>query len=194
MAILNLKTVDKLVASPGIKPILTLGAQTITPCQLSHDLNIQLHAATSLIMHGLAGRLHERVAIDLMLSGGLRVSEVLEMNFCKVNALGQVFIRGLKGSSSKLVTPLYFRKFWLQRVGSSLSPFLHISRFLLYKYMRSNGIGIVHGGARNNSVTHAMRHLHVFLMEMLELESADMSVILGHKSLSSLKYYIHGNS
>jgi site-specific recombinase XerC len=134
----------------------------------------------------------ERVAIDLMLSAGLRVSEILAQQSLRVNVLGQIFVFGSKGSDSKLVTPLYFKKFWLSRSGSHVSPFIHISRFSLYRYLRANDISLRHGAGKNMSVTHSMRHLHVYLLEIMSLSEIQMSEVIGHKSLRSLKFYLHG--
>lgn len=169
-------------------------AQFAELCQHNTNLDAELSNILDIIVSGSDSRILERILCDLMLSGGLRVSEVLDLADLKVNVLGQVFIFGRKGSDSKLVTPIYFKNYWLKKIPVCSNPFKHISRFSFYKWLKSQGVGIHHGNKINNSVTHAMRHLHVYLMELMELEPKQMSEIIGHKSNRSLKYYLHGQN
>lgn len=176
----------------SIKSVPKLSAQYDTLCQPNEQRELVLDVVLNEIVHGSDYRLMERIMLDLMLSGGLRVSEVLNDSYIQANVLGQVYIRGLKGSDSKLVTPIYFKDFWNDYSKNRCSPFLHISRFSFYKYCRSLGIIIKHVGKNNNSVTHAMRHLHVYMMELIQVPENELSHILGHKRISNLKYYRSG--
>lgn len=175
-----------------IEAVSKLPAQYASLCQLTTKHESLLNVVVSAIMNEKGLRVNECMMLDLMLSGGLRVSELLQDNCIKVNRLGQVYIRGLKGSSDKLVTPIYYKSFWQKYKPSQTSPFMHISRFSFYKWCRSIGIVLKHKGKENNSVTHAMRHLHVYLMELMDIPEKDLSLILGHKSLRNLKYYSSG--
>jgi len=178
----------------GVKSVPKPSAQFAELCKPNNELQEGLNNILDLIVNGNESRLKERMLCDLMLSGGLRVSEVLDLAELKVNVLGQVFIFGRKGSESKLVTPIYYRNFWVKKVPKCTNPFQHISRFSFYKYLKSQNITIRHNNKQNASVTHAMRHLHVYLMELMNLEHDQMSEIIGHKSNRSLKYYLHGKN
>jgi len=169
-----------------------LPAQSARLCCATSKMELQLRIVLDVITHGTESYFLERVLMDLMLSGGLRVSEVLDMAEFKINYLGQIFIFGSKGSSSKLVTPLFFRKFWYGRIGIYSNPFINISRFSFYKWLISQEISVNHGSNRNLSVTHAFRHLHVYLLELMSIPENDMSDVVGHKSKKSLKYYLNG--
>lgn len=175
-----------------VNAVPNLSAQSIKLCQDRNDMLTTLNNVCFCIINDKDQRYLERVALDLMLSAGLRVSECVGSEKLKVNALGQVYITGSKGSDPKLVTPLYFRNFWLKRVGIHTSPFLHISRFIMYKYMKRNEVIIPSTGDKNSKVTHSLRNLHVYLMQLIEIPSEEMSSILGHKSFSNIKYYLHG--
>jgi len=186
----SLETVRSGRKETKVKSMSSPTAQTAILCQPSSDLELLLVSVMHVVANGEDRRILERTLLDLMLSGGLRVSEVLDPQFLKVNRLGQVYIAGLKGSSPKLVTPLHFRKFWLNRQGNLLNPFMHISRFSFYKYLKSVSIMIAAKENGNAKVTHAMRHLHVHLMQILEIDNSDMSKIVGHKSLRNIAWYV----
>lgn len=80
------------------------------------------------------------VGVDLMLSGGLRLSELLLADAFFVNQLGQVRIEGRKGSADKLVAPLYHRDWWLARVGWVANPFNFVSRWSWYRFFVRKGV------------------------------------------------------
>jgi len=169
-------------------------AQSITLCQPDNSLLRILDIVVYTITSPSASYKLERVLLDLMLSGGLRISEVLGPGVLKVNMLGQVFIQGSKGSDNKLVTPIHFKSFWVNSIGTVANPFMHISRFSFYKWLRKNEISIDLGKNGNNKVTHSLRHLHVYLMELMNLSEKEMSEILGHKNIKNIKYYLHGKN
>lgn len=135
-----------------------------------------------------------RVLIDLQVSGGLRISECLNQRELKVTLLGQVLIRGSKGSQDKLVTPIFFPDYWRSRAGIQLNPFINLTRFSVYKLYKKYGIQMLTNGDSNNLVTHSLRHLSVHLNQMLDLSDSELSRILGHKSLTAIKFYKNGKT
>lgn len=176
----------------GIKSIPSPTAQTITLCQLRESLERPLNNLMYEITLNTMEYRAERMLCDLLLSGGLRVSEVLGSGFLKVNRLGQIYIRGLKGSGDKLVTPIFFANDFKQGLLTGVSIFEHISRFSFHKWLVKREIYINHSPGAKRSTTHTMRHLHVYLMELMALETTSISQILGHKSIKSIDYYLHG--
>lgn len=176
----------------GTNSRLSLAAQTATLCQPNDAYMLLLNHLLHVITSSTQQFKMERILCDLMLSGGLRISEALNPSNLKVSFLGQVFVNGSKGSESKLVTPLYFKSFWSNRAGTLANPFMHISRFSFHKWLVSNDIFIAHGKSQKNSTTHAMRHLHVYLMEIMEMDQDQIRKVLGHKGTTAIKYYLNG--
>jgi len=186
------KIIQSKSTESDVKSIPSPTAQTVKLCQPDDPHMVLLNHLLSVIASKTKRYEMERVLCDLMLSGGLRVSEALQPNQFKVSFLGQVFIKGSKGSEDKLVTPLFFKDFWKKRSGTLLNPFVHISRFSFHKWLMSESIYIVHGNNKKNSTTHAMRHLHVYLMQIMEMDSEQIRKVLGHKGTNAIKFYLNG--
>ena len=129
------------------------------------------------------------VGVDLMLSGGLRLSELLSQNAFFVTPFGQVAIRGSKGSADKLVTPLYHKAYWLERVGWSANPFRIVSRFTWYRFLKAQGVCMHEKGRGNNIVTHAARKLQAHSLFNAGVELEGIRDIMGHRSASSTLFY-----
>jgi len=186
-----MKIIHSKSTESDVKSIPNPTAQTVKLCQPEHDHMLLLNHLLSVIASKSTQYKMERILCDLMLSGGLRVSEALDPARLKVSFLGQVYIEGLKGSESKLVTPLFFKKFWQSRVGTLANPFMHISRFSFHKWLISESVYLVHGKNKKNSTTHAMRHLHVYLMQIMEMDQDQIRKVLGHKGVNAIKYYLN---
>ena len=129
------------------------------------------------------------VGVDLMLSGGLRLSELLYPNAFFVNSLGQVVVHGSKGSADKLVSPLYQKAYWLQSVGWRANPFRIVSRFTWYRFLKSQGVCMHEKGRGNNIVTHAARKLQAHNLFNGGVEIERVRDIIGHRSINSTRYY-----
>lgn len=129
------------------------------------------------------------VGVDLMLSGGLRLSEILNAKWFFVNSLGQVAVNGRKGSADKLVTPLYQKAFWLQSVGWRANPFTFVSRFSWYRFFVRQGVRMYEHGRKNSIVTHAPRKLQAHNLFEGGVELGAIKDIMGHRSESSTLFY-----
>lgn len=186
--------VGMLQVKTEVNPVSNPTAQTITLCQPQEQLEKPLNALLYEITLDTLEFRAERILCDLLLSGGLRVSEVLGSGYLKVNRLGQIYIRGLKGSSDKLVTPIFFANEFKQGLLSQYNIFEHVSRFSFHKWLVKRAIFIEHGKGKKRSTTHTMRHLHVYLMELMSLDSSVIGEVLGHKGKKSIEYYLHGKT
>lgn len=129
------------------------------------------------------------VGIDLMLSGGLRLSEILYPAAFFVTPLGQVAVHGRKKSADKLVSPIYQRGFWLQSQGWRANPFAVTSRWTWYRFFKSQGVCMSEKGRKNNIVTHSARKLQAHNLFNGGVELAGIRDIMGHRSESSTLYY-----
>lgn len=129
------------------------------------------------------------IGTDLMLSGGLRLSELLYPSMLFVNALGQVKINGTKGSAAKLVAPIYQRSYWLAHTGWIANPFSVVSRWSWYRFFKAQGVVMQEAGRGNNVVTHAARKLQAHSLFVAGVDIEQVSEIMGHKAVTSTAYY-----
>ena len=129
------------------------------------------------------------VGVDLMLSGGLRLSEILYPAAFFVTPLGQIAVHGRKKSADKLVSPIYQRGFWLQSQGWRANPFAFTSRWSWYRFFKAQGVCMSEKGRKNNIVTHSARKLQAHNLFNGGVELAGIRDIMGHRSESSTLYY-----
>lgn len=132
---------------------------------------------------------HYALGCDILLSGGLRISELISEPFVFVNSVGQIVFKGRKGSNDKLVTPLYSKAFWLGLRGWVANPCHIVSRFSWYRFLKSQGVIIHEKGKTNASVTHAARKLKAHELYLAELDEKTIQEVIGHKSQRSTSYY-----
>jgi integrase len=128
------------------------------------------------------------------MSGGLRVSEVLRINYSDILVSGQIIINASKGSNNRVVTSLYHTNYLLSLKHNTGQIYEGYTRFYYYRLFKSIGLYIVNQSSGNNSVTHSLRHTHV---KMLHSSTNDKELIqrtIGHKSKKSTEYYINKNS
>ena len=132
---------------------------------------------------------HYALGVDLMLSGGLRVSELVSADVVLVNANGQVLIKGRKGSADRLVTPLYQREYWMGLRGWVHNPCSIVSRFSWYRFLKAQGIVLHESGHVHNSVTHAPRKLYAHQLFAAGVDGRSVADVVGHRSAKSTEYY-----
>jgi integrase len=188
------KSLFKTPKSAGVNSVLSPCTQSASLCELDNNQLSALNACLYFIYSNPKAATLERVLVDLMLSGGLRISEVLNPAGFKVNMLGQVYVIGSKGSENKLVTPLFMREWWLANKCNGFNPFFNYSRFAVHRMFVRNGIFLCGSSGYKNKTTHSLRHLNVALMQLMELPKEELSRLIGHKSFSAINYYLSGKN
>ena len=168
-------------------------AQNATLLQLSDDERMANDILKWIAQQGINRFGMYSVGVDLMLSGGLRLSELLLADTFFVNELGQVRIEGRKGSADKLVAPLYHRDWWLARVGWVANPFNFVSRWSWYRFFRAQGVYFHEDGKMYCSVTHAPRKLQAHNLANAGIELASIADVMGHRSQKSTEFYMPRN-
>lgn len=164
-------------------------AQFGTLLQSSEEDNLNRTILQEIAMGGMNKYGVYSVGVDLMLSGGLRLSELLAPNAFFVTPLGQVAVRGRKRSADKLVSPIYQRGFWLQSVGWRANPFNIVSRWSWYRFFKAQGVCMSEKGRKNNIVCHSARKLQAHNLFNGGVELSGIRDIMGHRSESSTLYY-----
>ena len=131
--------------------------------------------------------------VGLMFSAGLRISSLLMIDFTCISSNLVITIKQKKGSNTIYAQPIYFREVWRSIYENKLTPFELYDRFFFYRLFKRYDLVLKNGTGRNDSVTHAPRK---YLANELYSQENDLQVAkdaLGHKSMSSTKYYINPN-
>lgn len=128
--------------------------------------------------------------ISLQFTAGLRISDLLKINYSNITPNLLIAIEQGKGSNVLNVQPVFYRDIWRAIRDNKLSPMSNYSRFWFYKLYKKLGIMMDNGAGRNNSVTHAPRKL---LAQELYANDNNLEIAknaLGHKDERSTLYYI----
>ena len=125
----------------------------------------------------------------LLFCYGLRVSEVLSLTAASVVGNRQLYIKGLKGSDSRIVQVIYEPQMIdsLLLVNVPLSAVY--SRFWVYRELKRYGLYSYFEGNSNASATHLARHLKVLDLKKSGVPRETISKYIGHKNLKTLVYY-----
>jgi len=132
----------------------------------------------------------DKAVIELLFLHGLRISEVLSINYSDVLHDGRIIIHGSKGSQNRLIHSVLFSSFWADG-STGLLPLNSIySRFYFSRLFKKLGYYKKFGQNQKNSVTHYFRH--VFVQELLAqgVPESDISLFIGHNSKRSIRYYV----
>jgi len=131
-----------------------------------------------------------RVLIDLQMRFGLRISEVLRINYSDLMPLGQIRIKASKRGKSRIIN--YSDDYDYLRFcrANGVKPFGDYDRFFIYREYKKQGIMLFHEKDKKYSVTHAFRHLLVTMLRNEVEDNSLISDVLGHKSRKSIESYI----
>ena len=131
--------------------------------------------------------------VGLMFSAGLRISSLLMIDYNCISSNLVITIKQLKGSNTIYAQPIYFREVWRSIYENKLSPFALYDRFFFYRLFKRYDLVLKNGTGRNDSVTHAPRKYLANEMYGVENDLEAAKNALGHKSVSSTKYYVNEN-
>lgn len=132
---------------------------------------------------------HYSIGVDLLLSGGLRISELISEPTIFVTTTHQIIIKGRKGSNDKIITPLYNVDYWQNYQGWVHNPCYIVSRFSWYRFLKNQGIQLYEKGKKNASVTHVPRKLKAHELYTNNINESTIQNVIGHKNVNSTKYY-----
>ena len=127
--------------------------------------------------------------IELLISSGARISEVLSISPVDIMRNGNVRVRGKKGSSDRIVVTRDSMDYMLRCRSVGKYPFQDWDRFRCYREFKLLGIGMRFPGKEKQSVTHFFRHAYNRMMKKEGIEQELRSSELGHKSRSNIKHY-----
>lgn len=131
--------------------------------------------------------------VGLMFSAGLRISSLLLIDYTCISSNLVITIKQLKGSNTLYAQPIYYREVWRKVYENKLSPFSLYDRFFFYRLFKRYDLVLKNGVGRNDSVTHSPRKYLANEMYGAQNDLEAAKNALGHKSVSSTKYYINEN-
>lgn len=178
----NLKT-NK--AKSELKPC----AQSPALCLASNDWDTTLSAVNAALtkMKNEFSSLYYFTTIQM--SGGLRVSETLNIKVYDITPTGLIKIKTLKGGKSKIINVSEVRDFLLHCKQSAYLPWQDWNRFYVYREFKKFGLPEIQTGARRHAVTHLFRHLQTAELRSINANEKETAEFLGHKSLRSQESY-----
>ena len=144
---------------------------------------IKLMAADNVAVNILA-------LVDLQFQTGIRISDLLSIDFSNVTERIHIVIDQGKGSRKLVVSPSNFRDYWMNVRVNKLKPSAGLNRFFFYRLYKKYGIELDRGANKNKCVTHAARKLVGKELYRRENNIEDVQAGLGHRSKRSSEFYI----
>lgn len=164
-------------------------AQSNTLCGQVKDGNDAIMKLVAEVLENNSIDIVVRSIIEVLAVNGCRISEVLAIKSTDILGDNTIRIRGLKGSSDRVVFVFKSANYITECKKNGISPFAQISRFQVYRELKKLGIYEVFGNNINASTTHIFRHLYVKKLLASGVRIEDVQKIIGHKSVENTKIY-----
>lgn len=173
----------------GTKTVSPMPARIIKECEHGYSENKEMKAIEGLISQlKVNGGLYYAILL-IQFRGGLRITEVLNIDWKDMIGSHKIFIKGLKGSGDKLLHVPELGKLIAKWRSNQMKPFKDISRFSVYRFYKRLGISNPKVKSNLMNVTHAIRNIVIRNMRKSNMTEAQISEIIGHKARKSLEYY-----
>lgn len=164
-------------------------AQTTAQCVPAGVELMTYSSAMTLIMERKHVDTTDAALIELLLIGGLRISEALSLTIFNISGDGRIKIKGLKGSNTRIVCPMLYVKYFLYCKQVKRDPFEGRTRFYYYRLFKKLGLVKYFGEDRRSAVTHSIRHQVIADLNKNGATLAEIQQFIGHKSINSTKHY-----
>lgn len=137
----------------------------------------------------------DKIVIQLLLTNGLRISEVLNITNSDIATDGSILIHSKKGSNIRYVSAGRFSDWIGKNPIYFCSQLKNFNRFYYYRLFKKIGLAQVLGNNRNASVTHLFRYAFIDKINSMTKNINDTALIVGHKnSKNTLRYEKKANS
>ena len=124
-----------------------------------------------------------------MKSYGLRISEVLHIQYTAISNNGTIIIKSLKGSNDRIINLPELKEYLLHCKQYGNNPFDLYNRWYCYREFKKLGIYYISGKSSKNSITHAFRHMIVADLKEQGLDNVAIAKYMGHKNHKNIDYY-----
>ena len=173
----------KSVLSPSATYNITLQSGTKLE-QLVHQINAVLYSKNELSYF-------DKAVLELLFLNGARINEVLNIRGANVDHIGNIQIKGLKGSGNRILSPGQYRSFWLNWKKTNYTIGSVYSYWYWYRLLKAKGIYITLDNQLQHRVTHVFRHIYITMAYNVNKDLDTIKNDVGHKSEKSTKSYIH---
>ena len=131
----------------------------------------------------------EALVIDMLVSNGLRVSEVLNVRIKDVLSKRKFIVQGLKGSFNRVCTTSFLDIKVYSNGKSEDRIFQRFNRYYIRRVCDKIGLVCQVKGNEKSAVTHSARHLYVESLKNSGVSTDDIQIAIGHKNKKSTIYY-----
>lgn len=134
--------------------------------------------------------LAEALVVDLMLTNGCRISEVLRVRSEDILSEHRVFVRGLKHSADRVCT---LSCVWpINKLHCAVSNLYYgrYNRYYFYRLFIEYGIYGKVKGNKKQAVTHFPRHVYTSSLASCGCPTEVIQKEIGHKSRKSTEHYL----
>jgi integrase len=167
----------------------TTSAQIKNPCGTQYPVNEKRIAFIRQLIESNTLAIVDRIVIYLLYNHGLRISEVLNIDYRQITPNGNVHVKGLKLSQDRIVDCFMFQLELIKLRNVRIDKSFWFSRFYYYRLFKRLGLNSIFGTNTKSSVTHLFRHEKVLELKHSGVSSGTIQRYIGHKSnKSTLRY------
>ncbi|MCP3925073.1 MAG: site-specific integrase [Desulfobacterales bacterium] len=170
----------------------SLPAHTIKLCEPIINQLPEILRLDSFILSEIKYPQDFRLMVGLLLSSGLRITEMLNIKMKDIDSQGRIRIRSLKGSKKRLIQCVYHVDRLLHVRLHKNEIFESTNRFYLYREFKKNGFMCKSKTSKNHSVTHYFRYLYIYRMHNDGYSVVDIAEEIGHANVDNTLRYVKG--
>jgi len=172
------------------KSVLKPSAQMFQLCEPAKHFESTLTSGLTKIYQSLSLPMEIKACTYLLDVYGLRITEVLNITNHDIDLHGRIKIKGLKGSSNRIITGGHYEAYFINCKNKNIHPFTIYDRFFYYRLFKKMGIFISFCNYAKRAVTHACRHQFIAEMQQSGSDILDAQKYIGHKSVKSTEHYV----
>ena len=182
--IVGVSSLKQTIKTASIPP-----AQITTVCET--DKRLETEVSSLLLKLGQAFK-HSQILghiLDIQISGGCRISEVLQIKPKDITPTGSILIQSAKKGNQRIITTSKSSEFLLMCRRLNIQPFFDRDRFWVYREYKKLGIIFISKTSSKMSITHAPRHIFTASNRITTKDEATLSNALGQKTKTMSNRY-----
>lgn len=164
-------------------------AQNAKECNTSYNNSREVELLYKLLGSIKVAEPTVYIILLMQIRYGFRISEVLGIRVCDISSYGRVLVKGLKGSSDRVVDFPEIHSLGFKGGLSTNKVFQGYSRFYVYRVYKRFSIGALMQGNKKVSVTHYPRYLAVQDVARMAGGLEVAGTFIGHKNIKNTEIY-----
>ena len=188
-------TQEKVMRTKGIleirnKAVSNTSAPTTTLCAGRNADNLAFLEKAYAFVTGIEHPVQLRSIMEMQISTGCRISEVLQMKNTDFVSKNHVLVRSLKHSLPRVLSYSDSTGYIAERLITKSVYVFEMNRFYVYRYWKSHGFVITPVRSSKQAVTHSLRQTIAMVINDKFGDKSLSSDLLRHKSKNSIGFYI----